>query len=147
VSWFWRFVWWWKHRTGFLDLGETLLVTGTVIRVDAPGADGDGNFDLRLDAGQERWITGFGGRLTCAPPVTEPSLHCEVEPWAPPDLRAMFGRLQVGDRIAVTGAWGFDGVHTGRSMLAEILLAVARHQPNVRQGWFEAHPVIRIEAL
>lgn len=137
----WRFVFWYKKRTGWLDLGETITATGTVIRVDAPGTDGDGNFDVELDAGQERLITGFGGRLTCCPPVTTPSLHCEVEPWASAELLAAFRGLHPGDRVRVTGRWGFDGVHAGRTEWLEILLALVRHMPNVRAGWFECHPV------
>lgn len=141
----WRVVFWWKRQTGWLDLGETIAATGTVIEVDAPGADGDGNFDLLLDAGQERLITGMGGRLTSGARSGVPSLHCEVEPWAARDVLQTFGALRVGDRVRVTGWWGFDGVHTGRAEWAEVLLAVVRHMPAVGTGWFEVHPVERIE--
>lgn len=144
---FWRLVFWWKRRTGFLDLGRDVVATGTVIRVDEPGTDGDGNFDVQLDVAQDWLITGFGGRLTACPPVTEPSLHCEVEPWAPAALQNAFAALRVGDRVRVAGRWGFDGVHTGRSMPVEILLALLRHEPNVHEGWFELHPVTALEQL
>lgn len=143
----WRAIFWYKRRTGWLDLGEVVTATGTVIRVDPPGTDGDGNFDLQLDAGQERLITGFGGRFTCCPPVTVPSLHCEVEPWAEEELLAEFRSLRVGDRVRVTGRWGFDGVHTGRAEWLEVLLGLVRHMPNVREGWMELHPVERIERM
>lgn len=145
-SW-WRFVFWWKQRTGWLNLGQVLMVTGTVIEVDPPGTDGDGNFDLLLDPGQDQWITGFGGRLTSASPDLPPSLHCEVEPWASDELMGTFGRLKVGDRVRVTGSWGFDGVHLGIPEWLEVLAALVRHQPNVKEGWFECHPVTELEIL
>lgn len=143
----WKLVFFWKKRTGWLDLGEQITATGTVIEVDPPGADGDGNFDVLLDPGQERLITGFGGRLTSGAVSGVPSLHCEVEPWAAQDVVAAFRLLRVGDRVRVTGAWGFDGVHTGKPEWVEVLLALVRHMPDVRHGWFEAHPVERIERL
>lgn len=145
---FWKAVFWWKrNRAGWIDLRETVTATGLVIEVDGPGADGDGNFDLVLDSGQERLITGFGGRLTCCPPTVTPSIHCEVEPWASAELRAQFGRLHTGDRVRVVGAWGFDGVHTGRPMWLEVIAALIGHPPNVRDGWMEIHPVASIEVL
>lgn len=143
----WRLVFWWKQRTGWIALERGVTATGTVVRVDPPGADGDGNFDLLLDEGQDRLITGFGGRLTSAPPVTIPSLHCEVERWAPNDLRRDFAALRPGDRVEVEGDHGFDGVHLGRSMLWEVIVALVRHQPRVDTGWFELHPVTAIRRL
>lgn len=143
----WRLVFWWKRGTGWVDLGRVVTAVGTVIEVDLPGPDGDGNFDIVLDPNQTWLITGFGGRLTSCPPIYRPALHCEVEPWAGDYLAAMFRRLRIGDRVQVTGRWGFDGVHTGRAMWLEILLALVRHGPNIRQGWFEIHPVETLEIL
>lgn len=143
----WRVVFWWKRRTGWIDLGERITAIGTVIQVGPNDLDGDLNFDVQLDAGQERLITGFGGRLTSAADSGAPSLHCEVSPWAPAALRAAAGALQVGQRVRVSGAWGFDGVHTGRAEWVEVLLALVRHQPAVRTGWMECHPVDALEVL
>ena len=145
MNWFWRLVFWWKRRTGWIDLCEVVTATGVVVGIDAPGADGDGSFDITVDDDQRRLITGFGGRITTADPALYPSLHCEVEPWASDALRAAFTTLEVGDRVRVTGRWGFDGVHTGQSLWLEVLLALVRHAPNVRDGWFEIHPVESIE--
>lgn len=145
-NWFWKLVFWWKKRTGWLDFGQEITGTGTVIRVDPPGTDGDGNFDLLLDSGQEYLITGFGRRTAC-PPVTAPSLHCEIEPWADQELLDQFAKLKVGDRVRVTGEWGFDGVHLGVWMPLEALAGFFRHQPNTRDGWFECHPVTKLEIL
>jgi hypothetical protein len=121
---FWRLAFWWKRRTGWLDLGRVI----TVIEVDQPGTDGDGNFDLALDPGQEWAIS-------------------EVEPWASAGLIASFRQLQIGMRVRVTGNHGFDGVHTGRSMWLEVPLALVRHQPNMTAGWLECHPVTGLEIL
>jgi hypothetical protein len=112
-----------------------------------PDIDGDRTFNVRLDAGQEKYITGFGGRLTTEDDSVGPSLHCEIEPWAAADLRAIYTTMRVGDRVRVRGAWGFDGVHLGRPMWIEILAALVRHQPNMRDGWFEIHPVEAIEIV
>ncbi len=142
----WRLVFWAKHRTGFLDMGRDVTVTGVVLKVEPPGTDGDGNFDVRLEAGQESLIM-MGGRLTTADEALGPAIHCEVEPWADAVLRARFAALRVGDRVHVAGRHGFDGVHTGRAEWLEVLLALVRHQPNVRDGWFEIHPVTELDVL
>jgi hypothetical protein len=147
VNLFWRLVFFWKKRTGWIDLKQEIEVTGTVINAEVPGLDGDGNFDVELDPGQERWITGFGGRLTFEPGAGRPSLHCEVEPWASPSLKGTFTSLRVGQRVRVRGSWGFDGVHIGVAELIEVLAAIVRHGPNVHDGWFEIHPVKSIELL
>lgn len=145
-NWFWRIVFWWKKRTGWLALDRVVEAAGVVISVNPPSADGDGCFDVALDAGYEWLITGFGGRLT-GEGDKPPSLHCEIAPWAAADLKATYGRLKHGDHVRVSGAWGFDGVHTGRSMWIEVPLALVRHQPNVRRGWFEIHPVEKLEIV
>jgi len=144
----WKFVFWWKHRTGFVDMGRRVTAVGTVIAKD-PGisSDGDRNFDVRLDHGQEWMITGMGGRLTSADPAIGPSIHCEVEPWASDEVKARCDKMRIGDRVLVTGRWGFDGVHVGRPMWLEIVLALVRHQPNLQEGWFEVHPVERLAIL
>ncbi len=145
MTWFWRLVFWWKKLTGFLDLKQQITITGTVIQRTQPDLDGDDNFDVQLDAGQERWITGFGGRLTMADPILGPSIHCEITKWAHPELRSVFDQLRRGDRVTVTGSWGFDGVHTpGRPLWWEVLRALLRHPPNVEDGWFELHPVTQV---
>lgn len=147
LQWFWRLVFWWKKRTGWIDLGQTIIITGTVVGFDPPDLDGDGNFDVKLDPGFDRWITGFGGRLTTENEALGPSIHCEVPPWSSANLRDRFAGLRLGDRVQVTGAWGFDGVHTGRPEWLEVLLALVRHEPNVLDGWFEIHPVTEIVTL
>lgn len=143
----WRIVFWWKKRTGWLDLGEVIEVTGVVVEMVPPDADGDMTFNVRLDPGLEKYITGFGGRLTTEDDGIGPSLHCEIEPWAADDLHEIYKTMKVGDHVRVRGAWGFDGVHLGRSMWIEIPAALIRHQPNVRDGWFEIHPVEFVEIL
>jgi hypothetical protein len=144
----WRAVFWWKKRTGWLDLGQRIEVTGTVVGLEAPDLDGDRNLNLRLDPGQDRWITGFGARLTSEDQAVGPSLHCEVTPWSSQQLRDSFDALHVGDRVRIGGAWGFDGVHIGYSFFPfEVLRALVRHQPNVCDGWFEIHPVDLLNKL
>lgn len=145
---FWRLVFFWKKRTGWIDMGQEIVVTGTVINVEVPGLDGDGNFDVRLDPEHEHRIVGFGGRLTFEPAAGAPSIHCEVEPWADRQLRDRFLTLQVGQRVCVRGSWGFDGVHLGFSFFPlEVVAALIRHQPNVSDGWFEVHPVTSIDVI
>lgn len=148
----WRVVFWWKKRTGWLDLGEVVECTGTVIMVDAniSGAfnDGDVCFNVKLDPGQERLVTGFGGRLTTESDTDPtPALHCEIPPWTRSKFDDIWQKLEVGKRVRVRGSWGFDGVHTGRPEWLEILYSLVRHMPNVRQGWFEIHPVEELEIL
>jgi hypothetical protein len=143
----WRVVFWWKRRTGWIDLAERVEITGVVVSLEAPDLDSDRNFNVHLETGDERWITGFGGRLTTEDPNVGPSMHCEVTSWASLDLKETYDRLRVGDRVRVGGAWGFDGVHTGRAEWVEVLLALVRHTSNVRDGWFELHPVDQLKIL
>lgn len=64
INTWWRLVFWWKKRTGWIDL-DRVVATGMIISVDnSLSADGDIRFDLKLDYGQEWLVTGFGGRLT-----------------------------------------------------------------------------------
>lgn len=148
VNLWWRLVFWWKKRTGWIDLGQPIEVTGTVVSIVPPDVDGDMNFDVRVDPGQERFITGFGGRLTNDPGAPVPSIHCEIEPWASLGLRLAYARLQVGARVRVMGSWGFDGVHLNDWPLwVQVPLALLRHGPDVNHGWFEIHPVKGIEVM
>lgn len=147
---FWRLVFWWKKQTGWLDLGREITVTGTITAVDMNVAglfnDGDVCFNVRLDFGWEWAITGFGGRRT-SEDGGEPSIHCEIPPWTRSKFDGLWQKLAVGKRVAVTGAWGFDGVHVGAPEPIEIVLALLRHMPNVQDGWFELHPVTHLEFL
>lgn len=143
---FWRLVFWWKKQTGWLDLDQTVEVTGEIIMVDmnVTGVfnDGDVCFNVKLDSGWEHLITGFGGRRTTESETDpRPSIHCEIPPWTRDQFDGKWQQLSVGRRVRVKGAWGFDGVHTGRPEWVEVLLALVRHMPNVRDGWFEIHPV------
>jgi hypothetical protein len=147
VNLWWKIVFWWKKQTGWLDLGEVIEITGVVVSLIPPDLDGDMTFNVRLDLGQLRYITGFGGRLTTENDADGPSLHCEIEPWAPAELHAIYKKLKAGDHVRVKGAWGFDGVHLGKSMWIEIPAALIRHMPQVQTGWFEIHPVAELEIL
>lgn len=146
----WRLVFWWKKQTGWLDLGEVIEVTGIVVMVDTNVTglfnDGDVCFNVRLDVGLEKYITGFGGRLT-SEDGEGPSLHCEITPWTRKKFDGTWQRLALGQRVRVKGRWGFDGVHLGVSEPLEVLAALPRHMPNVRDGWFEIHPVEELEIL
>jgi hypothetical protein len=145
VNLWWMLVFWWKKKTGWIDMGETIEVTGTVITMIPPDVDGDMTFNVKLDPGLEKYITGFGGRLTWQIDATEPSIHCEIEPWAENALHQRYKQMKIGDQVRVKGAWGFDGVHLGVPMWREIFAALIRHQPNVKSGWFEIHPVAELE--
>lgn len=146
----WRFVFFWKKQTGWLDLGREISVTGTIVMVDKNVTglfnDGDVCFNVRLDFGWEWAITGFGGRKT-SEDGQGPSLHCEIPPWTRKKFDGLWQQLEVGKRVAVTGAWGFDGVHTGKPEAVEVVLALFRHMPNVQDGWFELHPVTALEFI
>lgn len=145
ISWFFQLVFWWKKRTGWIDLKQTVTATGVVVGMDdGPSSDGDFNFRVKVDENCEWLITGFGGRLTTDDPKLGPSLLCEVVPWSPVEVQREAARLHVGDRVSVTGAWGFDGVHVSGSRWWNILLAIFRHQPNVLEGWLELHPVTEL---
>jgi hypothetical protein len=63
-------------------------------------------------------------------------------------LKDKYDRLKVGDRVFVSGAWGYDGVHVNNwPMIIQIPLALIRHQPDMVNGWFEIHPVAMLEIL
>jgi len=146
----WRIVFWWKKKTGWLDLGKQIEVTGTIIAIDMNVTgwfnDGDVCFNVKLDPGQEQYVTGFGGRLTTESDTdSTPAIHCEITPWMRDQFK--WQQLAVGKRVRVAGAWGFDGVHTGKSEWLEVLYALVRHMPNVNAGWFEIHPVQKLEYL
>ncbi len=131
-------------------MGQVIEVTGTVVGEEFPDLDADDNFNVQLDPGQgqEVYVTAFGGRLTSETPSLGPSIHCEITAWASSELRATFDRLRVGDRVRVRGAWGFDGVHVGGyPEWIQVLLALWRHQPDLRGGWWEIHPVTACEIL
>lgn len=143
---FFQLVFWWKKRTGWIDFEETIGVTGTVMSTHV-ASDGDVTFNVWPDDEFLWSITWYGGKVLT-------KLHCEVPPWISEDIRKAARSLTKGDRVRVTGQWGFDGVHSGRGykdtwyrFIWEIILAVARHQPNVHEGWFEIHPVTKLEKL
>lgn len=149
---FWKMVFWWKHKTGFLDLGEDVTFTGTVMLVDGVGSptidnDGDFCFNVKVDFGWEWLNTGFKGRKTTNNLAAPDTIHCEVPPWLVPGLQEKLIKVVTGARIKVTGRWGFDGVHIGKAQWLETLYALWRHQPNVLEGWFEIHPVTDIEII
>lgn len=150
---FWKAVFWWKRQTGWLDLGQVVTCTGEIVAVDintvGPGNDGDVCFNVLLDPGQEDLITTFGGGLTNEDKSghTLPSIHCEITPWDRPKFDGLWQQIAVGKRVLVSGRWGFDGVHTGKPQWLEVLYALVRHMPNVKDGWFEIHPVQHLEFL
>lgn len=141
---FWKFVWWWKQRTGFMVFGPAMAV-GTVLSLRS-SSDGDALVNIRLDD-DYLWMTPVFGRLS-----SYGKLHCEIPPWIQGEVREVYAKLKPGDRVAVHGEWGFDGVHLLDKapwylFPLEVLAAVFRHQPNVRDGWFEIHPVTKLEVL
>lgn len=142
----WKFVFWWKHRTGFISLGPVVAV-GTVMSLRS-SSDGDRLLNIDLDP-DYTFLTpkGIGRDRSFG------KLHCELVPWIRGEVVEAFDSLQPGDRVSVTGTWGFDGVHLlaedapWYTFPLEVLAAIFRHQPNVRDGWFEIHPVEKIEKL
>lgn len=141
---FWKVVFWWKKRTGFVDLGQDIEVTGVVMWSDfGKNPDGDFTMHVKLDPQYERYIR-LGDRLTSADEAFPATLHCELAPWV--EVKGVEG-LKVGDRVRVKGRWGFDGVHTGHSEFVEVLYALVRHQPNMKDGWFEIHPIAELEII
>lgn len=145
---FWKFVWFWKRQTGWLDLDQIIEVTGTVITTSKDlSGDGDIRFNVLLDDDYIWTITGFGGRLTREGSANEPSLHCEITPWDKDKFDNVWQNVEVGSRVRIKGRWGFDGVHTGKGAVADVFLAIIRHQPNTKDGWFEIHPVEELEIL
>lgn len=142
----WRLVFWWKQRTGFVVLGPVVVV-GTVLSLRS-SSDGDALLNIALsDDDLDRTPYGIGR------PESQGRLHCELPPWIRGAVRDVYATLTPGDRVRVTGEWGFDGVHLlprhwpGWLFPLEVLAALFRHQPNFRDGWFEIHPVTAIERL
>jgi hypothetical protein len=144
---FWRFIFWAKHRAGFLDLGSDIMVTGVVQWTDyGKNPDGDCTFNLLPDAGSEWVNTTFGGRRTTENPDYPNTIHCEIAPWQrmSPEVTA---RLRPGVRVRVMGRWGFDGVHTGKGTFVDVLYAIFGHGPDMINGWCEIHPVKSLDIL
>jgi hypothetical protein len=148
IFFFWKLIWHWKHKSGFIDLGKDIEVVGTILWTDyGNNTDGDFTFNLKLDP-EYSWANLAFGRHTSEDPVNYPdTLHCEIVTW----MRAQFAnelpKIKLGVRVKISGRWGFDGVHTGRAEWIEVVLALIRHQPNVSQGWLELHPVGKIEFI
>ena len=141
INLWWRLVFWWKKRSGWLDMHQRVHAIGTVIDINQPDTDGDRTFSVEVDTEYRKFIT-LGFRLTHTDGVTRPSLHCEIPPWSAQWLKDRFATMKAGDRVVVSGAWGYDGVHVRNwPMWAQIPLALWRHQPDMRNGWFEIHPV------
>ncbi len=142
----WRFVFWWKQRTGFINLHRTIEVTGTILSLRS-SSDGDALLNIQLDA-ECWWATPLG----IGDPLHDKRLHCEIVPWLQTPLE-IYRTLKVGDRIQITGDWGFDGVHLLPNHSSkwlfplEVIAALFRHQPNITKGWFELHPVRSIILL
>ena len=140
----WKFVFFWKKRTGFVALGP-VIATGTVLSMRT-SKDGDALLNIELDE-DSYWLTPLG----LGHPSHRYRLHCEIVPWDQRPM-AVHTTLQVGDRVKVAGDWGFDGVHLFDEKKRwlfpfEVLASLFRHQPNFKNGWFEIHPVTSIEKL
>ena len=142
----WRAVFWWKRRTGWIVLAPRVSVVGTVTATES-NSDGDVTFDIEVDGEYDWLVTGMGD-------VNMLDMHCETVPWLAESIQDQARGLSEGDRVCVTGQWGFDGVHTSPDydrtwyrFAWEIFLALWRHQPNMKYGWFEIHPVEKIEKL
>jgi hypothetical protein len=149
---FWKFIFLWKHRIGYLDLGKDLDITGVVASIEYNPEDEDLTFNLQPDAEWSLVTTSFGGRKTTEDPKYPDTIHCEVAPWK----RNVFvggdytwGRMNLtpGTRVRVKGRWGYDGVHTNKGLLIDVWLALRGHGPNPDYGWCEIHPVTLIEFL
>ncbi|MBI5052348.1 MAG: hypothetical protein HZB17_06175 [Chloroflexi bacterium] len=93
-------VWLRKNKLTLLSACE--VITGLVVWTGFNPGDGDYTFDLKLDAGQERFLND--GNLRDR---TEGGLHCEIEPRERPTL----GDPQVGMRVVLVGAWVLDRGH------------------------------------
>jgi len=144
---FWRLVFLAKHRAGFLDMGRDITVIGTVWRNDGTSDDGDTCFSVIPDD-SHLWAVYMAGRHTSeAPAEMSASLHCEVAPWSSPALHRQALALRPGDRVQVTGRWGYDGVHTGRGVLWDVIAAIFGHGPDMVNGWLELHPVESIDPV
>lgn len=145
---FWKFIWFWKKQTGWIDLDKVIEITGTVVTTSKDlSGDGDIRFNVVLDDPYKWAITGFGGRLTHEGAASEPSIHCEITPWDREKFDSIWQKVEVGSRVRVKGRWGFDGVHTGKGPVVDVLLGFLRHQPNINDGWFEIHPVEEFEII
>lgn len=140
VAQWWRFIFWWKHRCGFVDLGRTITITGTVVSMeDTNKQDGDRTFNVKPDSGYEWCITGVGGILTTEDDKYPATLHCEIVPWKPIDID-----LHVGDKVRVTGRWGLDGCHLGKGWAWDVFMGIIGHGPNMSASgtyWMEIHAV------
>lgn len=145
---FWKFIFWWKQRTGFVVFGPCIVI-GTVLSKRS-SRDGDCLLNIYLDETQLAFTpSGIGD------PTKHGKLHCEIPPWIRGEVREVYDSLQKGDLVRVEGEWAFDGVHLSREshppwwkfVLVEVLGAIIRHQPNVKNGWFEVHPVTKIQKL
>lgn len=140
INLWWRLVFWWKKRTGWVDFGREITVYGTVTELIPPDTDGDRCFNVKLDDGYIDYAQLGGKDMTESGRAKE--IHCEIPPWSADWLKETYDDLRVGDRVNVVGAWGFDGVHYKNwSLWIQIPLALWRHQPDFRNGWFEIHPV------
>ena len=141
----WRFVFWWKHRAGFIDLQREITIEGVVVwtQGDAANPDGDFCFNVRPDAAYRWCVTAFGGRVTQENPDYPGTLHCEVAPWLPIDVSA----VRVGTRVRVSGRWGFDGCHLGGAEWIDVLRGIIGHRPQIESGWLESHPTYSVTEI
>jgi len=144
---FWKVVFWYKHKTGFMDLGHDIEVIGTVQWTDGGiNGDGDFTFNLKLDPDYS-WANYAFGRHTSEDPLLYPdTIHCEITPWMR-DSFTTLDSIKPGQRLRVAGRWGFDGVHVGKAEWIEVVYALWRHQPNIIDGWCEIHPVTKVEPI
>lgn len=148
VATWWRFVFWYKHRAGFLDLGRDAVVRGTIVKIDSQTSpDGDFCFSIEPDPGYRWAVTAFGGRLTTEDERFPGTLHCEVSPWTRHLVDNVLPKLALGTRVEVAGRWGYDGVHTHAPLWLDILRAIPGHAPDMAGGWCEIHPVTVIHVL
>lgn len=142
---FWKIVFWWKKKSGFIDLHQEVTVIGEVVWSDF-GKNPDGDYTMHVKPDYEyQWLITMGNRKTSADSDYPETLHCEVVPWMRDQFKESLDKLKIGSRVKITGSWGFDGVHIGKNEFIEVLAALWRHQPNVKDGWFEIHPVKNIE--
>src|SRR5690349_6501277 len=98
----WAFVLWSKllfaakKRTGWIDFGETVYVTGTVQHQDGgAGGDGDWCFELLPDPACAR-VAQFQGVTKSALGSYPGCIECEVMPADRPRLEPALSRLAPG---------------------------------------------------